>query len=613
MDVSNIIRKVPNFNKQEKTNSIQNNPAISFGKSLKLSQLKTDMISFGNISPLQTAESKIITYVQDQIKDLMPDQPIKITTTQEHMPVAKLMAQEAYKKGAGTVVVNVIEPELDRLKAKYDGQDFKWKQLKEQVLEKQGLIKIDLGETTSPFKDAKLSAKEIAAVNEAYHVKLPQDVIKLMEKFVDPKEILEGKLHLKEGQPLRLFAERQHEPLVNKLVEYAYQKGSKVVDVIYNDGGPNNFDVSYAKYASEKSIMEVPEWIVPQFKEYIDTNTARLYLDGEDPESMKDVSSERMKLVSKGRVEMMKAIDFYRKDNSCPWCIYYAPSTKSSIIAYPEVKKGQVATKDEEIEALRLAAKDAVKINRVGTADAHYAKLNQVAQRMNQMKFDEVHFFRKDKKTGKVLTDLYIGMGGKSIFRSAEEKTIPNDKSVTPQPYIANCPTEEVFSSPHNKNVRGFVTATMPLSLNGKIVEDIYVEFDNDGKIITEKINASKNKDVFADHVKDNEGADRLGEIALVAGSPIFDTGRLFYSTLLDENAACHIAIGEGFAECIEGVHDVDPSKMEEYLKENNCNKSTTHIDFMIGGPDVLVEGIKHMPDGTVKKTTIIEDNAFKI
>lgn len=603
-----------------------NSTRLLFGNAdLKISSLKADMVSFGNVNPLNTAESKMIKYVNEQLAGLKPDQPIKITTTKENLPVAKIMAKEAYKKGSGKVYVTVVEPELERLKAKYGGEDFKWKGLRKETLAKQGSMEINMGNKVNALKDAGLTQKEISAINEDYHITLPKDVVKLMEKFVEPKEILHGKLSLKPGQPLKIVAERQHEPLVNKLAEAAYQNGSKIVDVTYVEGGPNDFERSYTEHANEKVIMDVPEWTVPQFQEYLDSGTARLYLDGEDPNSLKGVSGERMELTSKGKVKLSKAIDFYRKDSSTPWCIYYAPTTKSAILAYPEVIKGDVPTRDEEVEALRLAAKDAVKINRVGTADAHYAKLEKIGEILNSKRYDEVHFVRKDKETGKLLTDLYVGLTPKSNFKAAREKTIPNKKGEIPQPYIANCPTEEVFTTPDKNKVRGFVTATLPLSMDGKIIEDIYVEFDKEGKIILDKIGASKNMEVFRDHIKNNEGADRLGEVALVAGSAIFDTGRVFYSTLLDENAACHIAIGKGYAECVDGASDQDPDKIDKYLEQNNCNESTTHIDFMIGSPDTVVEGIKFARDAEGKvvmkgnkpvieeKETLIKDNAFKI
>lgn len=591
----------------------RNDKIFFCNNNVKLNKLRTDMISFGNINPVETAERKIVDYVKALLKDLTPDQSVKISVTKENIPVAKLLAREAYKMGSGNVYVDVIEPELDQLKQKYDGKDFQWKALKKQTLKEQNALFINLNSSALPYEKARLTTKELTAINNHYTENIPKDVIKLMEKFVFPKEIIDGKLNLRKGQPIRIFAERQHEPLVLKLAEYAYQKGASIVDVVYNEGGPNDFDRTYTELASEKAVMKIPEWLVPQYQEFIDTQTARLYLDGENPKALEGVDSDRMELTSKGTVARNKAIEFYRKDNSCPWCIYYAPTTKSSIVAYPEVIKGSTATPEEEIEALRKAAIDAYKINRVGTAQAHYANLKRISDKINNLKLDKVHFVRRDKETGKLLTDLYISMGPKSIFRSAEEKTIPNKKGEQPQNYIANCPTEEVFTTPDNRKVSGFVTATLPLSLEGKIIEDIYVEFDDTGKIILDKVNASKNKDVFVTHIKNNEGADRLGEVALVAGSPIFETGRLFYNTLLDENAACHIAIGEGFAECIEGAAEQDPDKKDAYLKANHCNESTTHVDFMIGGPDVLVEGIKTQKDGSITQIPLIENNQFKI
>lgn len=582
-------------------------------QNIKLKTLTTDKVSFGKIDPLETAERKITNYVKGLLvmADIKKGQEIKITTTKENMPFAKIMSREAYKMGSGNVSVKVIDPELD----KYKGEKFDYQIAREKLAKEKGQAELDLGETVSAYKDAGLAQRETDAVRKVYFTEVPEDTRKLLESLVDPKEVLIGKLGLKPGQPIMIQAQREHEPLVLKLAQYAHDVlGSKTVEVYYSEGNPNDFGRNMLENASEDVVMQIPELTKERFQEYIDKKMARLILRGPDPFLMAGVSKEKMALQSKAGAAFSKEVKFYSQDASRQWCIYYAPTTKSAIVSYPEYKKGEVATKEEELAALKHAAKDAFEINRVGKSEAHFANLKRVADLLNTKKFDKIHFFRQDPATGKVLTDLYIGMAPKDKFESAEEKTIPNKPGEEPIRFVANCPTEEVFASPDCMKVSGFVTATLPLSLQGKIIKDLYVEFDNDGKIILDKIAASENRDVFYNHVKDYPGADRLGEVALVADSPIFKTGRLFLDTLLDENAACHIAIGRGFPNCIEGASDIsDREKLEAYLKENHCNISDTHVDFMIGSPEMLVEGIKIADDGQTTTTTLIKDNKFQI
>ncbi|HBH18639.1 MAG TPA: hypothetical protein DDX14_06855, partial [Cyanobacteria bacterium UBA9579] len=407
-------------------------------------------------------------------------------------------------------------------------------------------------------------------------------------------------LNVKEGQPVRIGGEREHEPNILKLVEYIYQtKGPVPIEVNYNERHPNNFGRTKLQYASDKVLEEVPQSMIEQFQEYLDKNTARLFLDGDDPNELEGVDPKR---ISKNSAAVGKALKDIRNKMivECPWNIYYAPTTKSAISAYPEFGT-------DEIKALDKAADDARKINRVGKVHEHTDKLQQVANSLNDLiknqGLDTVHFISVDPATKKPdgKTDLYIGLSEKSKFQAAKETT-PSG-----QTYIANTPTEEAFSTPDKTKTRGVVCATMPLNLNGNLVKGIQMKFEN-GKAV--EVKADENEEILKEHVKMHEDADMLGEVALVAGSPIFDLGRVFNNTLLDENAACHIAIGSGYSSCIEGADEIKNNEEKKaYLEKYNVNDSTTHNDFMIGGPNVVVEGITK--DG--KHITLIQDNKFQI
>ena len=171
---------------------------------------------------------------------------------------------------------------------------------------------------------------------------------------------------------------------------------------------------------------------------------------------------------------------------------------------------------------------------------------------------------------------------------------------------IKNIPTEEVFTSPQADTAEGVISATMPLSLNGKIVEGIRFKFEK-GKMVD--IKADKNEEMLKKHIAANDNADRLGEVALVAGSPIAETGRLFNSTLLDENASCHLAFGNSYSMCIKGADEFKEYKdMKKFLKDLKINSSPTHNDFMVGGKNVNISAINEKTGDTID---VIKDDKF--
>lgn len=610
MDLSAISNNIIKFrSKQLVQNATSSTLNQSFASS-KLAGLHSDTISFGNIDLVATAETKMVNYIKALLeeKQVQPDQPIQITTDKQYLPFVKLMVREAYKMGA-EVLINTKEPELEKLrdeakaKARAKGEDlvdFEWKKLKTKYLEENNALFITFNEDNSPYKKAKLTQTELNAVIKKNNIQIPRDIQKKLE--IIPSEIIDGKLNLRKGQPLRISADREHEPNVLKLVEYAYNNGSGPIEVVYSESSYNNLGRSFYEFASDKVLTEVPDWLIAKHHEYIDKNVASIDLEGDDPKALDGISPER---ITANSAATGKALKFSFDDQSRPWTIYYAPTTKSAIYAYPENKKGAIATPEEKLAALEQAAEHVAKINRVGQGTTHINKLKRIAETINNNKFKEIHFISKDidPETQKPKTNLYIGLSPKSRFATAAEKTIPGK-----QEFVANCPTEEVFTSPDKRKTHGYVSATMPLSINGYIVDGIYMEFGEDGKIT--KFKATENEEIFKQHIEKHENANMLGEIALVADSPIYEQKRIFNSTLLDENATCHIAVGRGFPTCIEGYENTtNAAEIAKLVADNNVNDSTTHDDFMIGGPDIIVTGIKE--DGT--EITLIENNQFQI
>lgn len=558
--------------------------------------LTTDKVALGNANPKDTGEAKMVSAANKILTEqlnLQKGQPVVIKADKEYLPFVKIMVEEAYKKHSGEVNVQFKEPELENLQKKYCKEpDFEYKKKQEQYFQDKGAAIITFDKKNSPFKMAGLSNAEVEAVKKPYDVKLPKDVQAQVNDAFNPKEVFETLLNAKKGQPIRVIAEREHEPNVLRFAEYAYKNGSGPIEVTYTE--PNSV-LSRAKlqYADESVLEEVPQHVVDSWTEKCQRNTAALIFQGEDPQALAGIDPKRIMKNAKARSSVISQI---RKSYpEAQWNIYYAPTTKSAAVSYPEYS--------DKYEALKQAATDAKDINRCGKLEAHATRLNEIADKMNSLNIDKIHFVSVDPKTkqpdGK--TDLYIGMTKKSMFRAATKETDDGIK------YMANTPTEEVFSSPDRTRTEGWVSTTLPLSLNGNLIDGIRMRFEK-GKAV--EVYAEKNQELWQEHVKSAEGADMLGEIALVAESPIFKTGRVFQDTLLDENAACHIAIGSGFDDCVKGAEDIkDIKERQEFLKKNNINDSTIHTDFMIGGPNVIVEGIT--ADG--KTITLIKDNKYQI
>lgn len=558
--------------------------------------LKTDKVELSTSNATQTPEAKMLSAVNkilDEDLKLEKGQSVVVKADKTHVPFLKVFAEEAYKKGAKDVHVEIAQPEIEALRKQYCTEpDFAYKQKRAEYYEKQGAKTVTFDAQNDPYKLSKLSAKETEDVKKSVEVNIPENIEKKLSDAFNEKEIFHTLLNVQKGQPIRISAEREHEKNVLKFVEYAYKNGSGPIDVNFTEPG-NPIGKAKLKYATEESLKDVPEYVADMWQERVDRKTVALLLEGEDPEGMSDVDSKRIVMQSKAMNEVVKPI---RKSGpESQWNIIYAPTTMSVKKTYADIP--------DTMQALEKAAEDAKDINRVGGLKAHAQKLMSVANKMNDYQFKEIHFYSVDPKTkepdGK--TDLHIGMHEKSRFRAAAKNT---DDGVE---YMANTPTEEVFSSPDKTKTNGWVSTTLPLCLNGNLVEGIRMRFEN-GKAV--EVYADKNQDLWREHIKSAEGGDMLGEVALVANSPIFHTGRVFNNTLLDENAACHIAIGAGFDDCVDGAEKIkDYKERQNYLNENNINDSNIHTDFMIGGPNVIVEGIK--ADGS--KVTLIKDNQFQI
>lgn len=374
-------------------------------------------------------------------------------------------------------------------------------------------------------------------------------------------------LNLQAGQDLFLTAPVAALPLVRRIAEHAYKAGAGLVTPMLAD---EEVTLSRYRHAPDASFDRAPGWLYEGVGKAFAANTARLAIVGDNP----------MLLSGQDPAKVARA----NKANS----IAYQPALEKiagfdinwNILAYPTASWARQVFPDEaEDIAVAKLAEAIFAASRVDRADpisawaAHNATLRSRTQWLNGQNFRSLHFSGPG-------TDLTIGLADGHEWQGGAS-TAKNGVTCN-----ANIPTEEVFTTPHARRVSGHVVSTKPLSHQGTLIDGISVRFE-EGRIVEAK--ATRGEEVLNKVLDTDEGARRLGEVALVPhSSPISQSGILFYNTLFDENASCHIALGQCYSKCF-----VDGAKLTpEQIAAQGGNKSFIHIDWMIGSNQVDIDGV---------------------
>lgn len=393
------------------------------------------------------------------------------------------------------------------------------------------------------------------------------------------KLIAQKGVNVQKNQEVYITTQLDQPEFVKMLVEECYRSGAGKVTVDWNYQPLTKLHVRWQK---EKVLSKVEEWEKARLQHKVDVLPALIYLESEDPDGLKGVNME--KLVKSQQIKR-KITKPYRDqmDNKYQWCIAAVPGADWAKKVFPNERKSVAIEKLwEAILYTSRANGDPIK-----NWEEHNKDLKERCDYLNSLGIETLEYKSSNG------TDFKVGMIETAQFLGGCEDTLG-----TNVPFNANIPSEEIFITPKKGVAEGIVYASKPLSYQGQLIENFSVRFEN-GKAV--EVKAEKNEDLLKSIIAMDENSAYLGEVALVPyDSPIRNSEILFYNTLFDENAACHLAFGEGFTNCLKDYEDLTL----EQCRERGINDSLVHVDFMIGNEDLNITAITR--DG--KRVPIFKD-----
>ena len=379
-------------------------------------------------------------------------------------------------------------------------------------------------------------------------------------------------IRVAKGQEVIVYAELDQPDFVRMVVEECYCAGASKVTVEWNYQPLTKLHVRYRKLAV---LGRVEEWEEARLRHYTEIVPCRIHLISDDPDGLRGINLEKF---AKGQQMRYKVTKPYRDklQNRDQWCIAAVPGAAWAKKVFPDLPRGRA------IERLWEVILQASRVDDDPNAawEAHNRDLAARCDYLNSLKIKELEYRSQNG------THLRVGMIPQAIFRGGAERTL--------QGHICNpnIPSEECFISPMRGKAEGIVYSTRPLSYEGQVIDNFWIRFE-EGRAV--EVHAEQNEELLKQMISMDEGAAYLGECALVPyESPIRQSGILFYNTLFDENAACHLALGMGF---VDTIRDVENYSLEE-CRKMGINDSMIHEDFMIGSEDLDIDA--HTEDGRV-------------
>ena len=375
--------------------------------------------------------------------------------------------------------------------------------------------------------------------------------------------------NIQPGQNIEIICSVDNAHIGRLAIEAAYKRGAADVMIRWIDDVSNRLRYLLAP---EENFGKVDEWQKARLQHLIDNKYHSLYILSEDPEALKGVDPERITKDNKAFGPIAKPRSEQMMSAELQWCIASVPSLAWAKKVFPNA-----ASDDEAINLMWEAIFKACRIDNdtdpVENWEKHVSYLQENAEKLNNYNFEKIHFSNSkgtDLTIDLLVNHLWIASGkeAKTGFR-----------------FVANMPTEEVFTAPQKDGVNGVVHATMPLIYMSDVIDGFWLRFEN-GKVVD--FAAKQNENLLKKLIEFDEGASFLGEVALVPhSSPISQSGILWFNTLYDENASCHLALGKAYPTCVKGATEKTPEEQAEM----GINQSLAHEDFMIGTADMDIVG----------------------
>jgi len=374
-------------------------------------------------------------------------------------------------------------------------------------------------------------------------------------------------LNVQRGQRLALVAPLEAAPLARVISKYAYLNGSPFVQFLWNDSEAARIRFEFAPRDSWK---EYPEEFALLAQRALERGDALLSITAQDPDVLRGLDLEFVSRAQKVAAEKNKPVQDAVRRNQVNWLGIGMPVPAWAKRVFPALSEQDAVARlwDAIFYVCRVDEPDPVAAWR-----AHATELGARRALLNQKQYTALHFYGGE-------TDLTVGLPQGHVWVGVTDTT---PGGIT---FIANAPTEEIFTLPHRERVNGVVTSSKPLSVRGNVIEKFVLTFQ-DGRVV--QIRANQHRDVLEKLLMTDDGAARLGEVALVPhSSPVSKLGLFFYNPLFDENAASHLALGSCYAQCLQG--GVEMSDQE--LAAHGANDSLVHLDFMVGSDQINVDGI---------------------
>ena len=389
-------------------------------------------------------------------------------------------------------------------------------------------------------------------------------------------------VNVQKGQEVIINAELDQPEFVAMVVDECYKAGASKVSVDWSYQPLTKLNV---RHCSKKVLESMDKWQLEKWEHQAEVLPCKIYLMSEDPDGLAGINQKKFAGSMAARSKLIKPIR-NRMENKYQWCIAAVPGKGWAKKVFP----GERASVAMEKLWEAILSTSRVNDDPIEAWNQHNANLASRCEYLNGLGIKELKYKASNG------TDFRVGLLPNAIFMAGGEETLGRGVYYNP-----NIPTEEVFTSPRKGDADGIVYSSKPLSYGGQLIDKFSIKFEN-GKIT--EVKAEKNEELLKELVNMDEGASFLGEVALVPySSPINESGLLFYNTLFDENAVCHLAFGRGFTNVIKGYENYT----EAELHEMGINDSITHEDFMIGTADLSITAV--CDDG--KEIAIFKDGEW--